>query len=273
MTERRLTAKSKMSYSTYNVLRTMTDTADSFAPSLAAFEPTFGDVTDPIGQEYVSRADELNFYSLNQVKFQEVDNFWNDGAFGNVLPIMSSIGPEISARLGESPRQSFKFGFSRTVSGMARANRQDDLTMDTDYDDDSSTFSDLLASSMDDVAPMDDEDVSPIEVLSRDVSIASTTASEHSPSVPTRISLRRDVSSSSSSPASTEGRKLHLGEGGRAKLKSLISDAVKHNEELRERVAAITKVKLASIPQLLQMASICDLWPQVLLIAASNTRR
>ena len=63
--------------------------------------------------------------------------------------------------------------------------------------------------------------------------------------------------------------RLHLGEAGRSKLKSLISLATKDNSTLRDRVAVIGKVKLASIPQLLQMAHLCGLWDEAIAISQS----
>jgi len=70
--------------------------------------------------------------------------------------------------------------------------------------------------------------------------------------------------------------KLHLGETGRSKLKSMISNMIKDDEELRAQVLAISKVKLASIGQLLQMAFVCGLWEDAVRIGeqfASSTRQ
>lgn len=61
--------------------------------------------------------------------------------------------------------------------------------------------------------------------------------------------------------------KLHLGEMGRSKLKSMISNVIKDDEDLRTQVLAISKVKLASIGQLLQMAFVCGLWEETVRIA------
>ena len=61
--------------------------------------------------------------------------------------------------------------------------------------------------------------------------------------------------------------RLHLGETGRSKLKSMISNMIKDDEELRTQVLAISKVKLASIGQLLQMAYICGLWEEAVRIS------
>jgi hypothetical protein len=60
--------------------------------------------------------------------------------------------------------------------------------------------------------------------------------------------------------------RLHLGETGRMKLKSRISMLIKDDQELRSKVLAISKVKLASIGQLLQMAFICGIWDEAVRI-------
>lgn len=65
--------------------------------------------------------------------------------------------------------------------------------------------------------------------------------------------------------------KLHLGENGRSKLKSLISGALKRNIELKRLVASVGKVKLASVSQLLEMAFLCGLGDEVIRISESST--
>jgi len=71
---------------------------------------------------------------------------------------------------------------------------------------------------------------------------------------------------SQSSVAPRELPRLHLGESGRMKLKSRISMLIKDDPELRAKVLAISKVKLASIGQLLQMAYICGIWDEAVRI-------
>jgi hypothetical protein len=46
----------------------------------------------------------------------------------------------------------------------------------------------------------------------------------------------------------------------------MLSAAIRNNEILRERISRIGKVKLASIPQQLQMAHVCGLWSEVMKI-------
>eukprot|EP00916_Digyalum_oweni_P006078 GHVL01010468.1.p1 GENE.GHVL01010468.1~~GHVL01010468.1.p1 ORF type:complete len:667 (+),score=73.16 GHVL01010468.1:68-2068(+) len=54
--------------------------------------------------------------------------------------------------------------------------------------------------------------------------------------------------------------RIPLGEQGRAKLKSRISDVIRADPDLRVRISTIGKVKSASIPQLLKMAKMCGVW-------------
>ena len=53
---------------------------------------------------------------------------------------------------------------------------------------------------------------------------------------------------------------LRFGEEGRAKLKSALSDLVRRDPEIKERVEAIGKIRLASMHQLMRMAKVAGLW-------------
>lgn len=53
---------------------------------------------------------------------------------------------------------------------------------------------------------------------------------------------------------------LKVGEEGRARLKSALSDAVRSDAEALYRVEAIGKIRLASMLQLMQMAKVAGLW-------------
>eukprot|EP01054_Gregarina_sp_Poly1_P004706 Gregarina_sp_Poly_1__4705@NODE_2512_length_2044_cov_129_457764_g1596_i0_p1_GENE_NODE_2512_length_2044_cov_129_457764_g1596_i0NODE_2512_length_2044_cov_129_457764_g1596_i0_p1_ORF_typecomplete_len529_score71_31HYLS1_C/PF15311_6/3e03HYLS1_C/PF15311_6/0_25Pollen_allerg_1/PF01357_21/3_1e02Pollen_allerg_1/PF01357_21/3_9_NODE_2512_length_2044_cov_129_457764_g1596_i02561842 len=61
--------------------------------------------------------------------------------------------------------------------------------------------------------------------------------------------------------------KVPLGEKGRMELKAAIRAAMKDRPELRERVNTIAKLRCATIPQLLKIAHICDLWDLALEIS------
>lgn len=54
--------------------------------------------------------------------------------------------------------------------------------------------------------------------------------------------------------------RVPLGEKGRMELKAAIRAALKDKPELRERVNKVAKLRCATIPQLLRIAAICDLW-------------
>lgn len=61
--------------------------------------------------------------------------------------------------------------------------------------------------------------------------------------------------------------KVPLGEKGRMELKAAIRAAMKERPELREKVNGIAKLRCATIPQLLRIAHICDLWDMALEIS------
>lgn len=68
----------------------------------------------------------------------------------------------------------------------------------------------------------------------------------------------------STSPSSTAGLDrlpmLKLGDDGRAKLKSALSELAKQDTDIRARIDAIGKIRLASIQQLMRMAKVAGLW-------------
>jgi hypothetical protein len=53
---------------------------------------------------------------------------------------------------------------------------------------------------------------------------------------------------------------LKLGDEGRAKLKSALSEQAKADNDIRLRIDAIGKIRLASVHQLMQMARVSGLW-------------
>eukprot|EP01055_Gregarina_sp_Pseudo9_P003755 Gregarina_sp_Pseudo_9__3754@NODE_38_length_5294_cov_16_753758_g35_i0_p3_GENE_NODE_38_length_5294_cov_16_753758_g35_i0NODE_38_length_5294_cov_16_753758_g35_i0_p3_ORF_typecomplete_len379_score102_91HYLS1_C/PF15311_6/0_17HYLS1_C/PF15311_6/7_9e03_NODE_38_length_5294_cov_16_753758_g35_i01891325 len=61
--------------------------------------------------------------------------------------------------------------------------------------------------------------------------------------------------------------KVPLGEKGRMELKAAIRAAMKDRPELREKVNTVAKLRCATIPQLLKIAHICDLWELALEIS------
>jgi len=115
---------------------------------------------------------------------------------------------------------------------------------------------------------------SPVVYETHQASVAITTEPKESLAKRARISCKR---ASSVAPAQLpmgvpkDLPKLHLGETGRCKLKSMISNLIKDDEELRSQVLIISKIKLASISQLLQMAYVCNIWDEVVRIAQNST--
>ena len=61
---------------------------------------------------------------------------------------------------------------------------------------------------------------------------------------------------------------LKLGDDGRSRLKSALSDLVRMDPEIQRRVEAIGKIRLASMQQLMRMAKVSGLWGFALDIAA-----
>jgi hypothetical protein len=63
---------------------------------------------------------------------------------------------------------------------------------------------------------------------------------------------------------------LKLGDDGRAKLKSALSELSKSDEEVHARIEAIGKIRLASMQQLMQMAKVSGLWEYALTLAREH---
>jgi len=154
------------------------------------------------------------------------------------------------------------YSVKRTVSKMAREN--DDL----DY------LSDNYSTACDDDFMGSPMVQYTLDHSSSNVVITATAAespkqreikkARRSPSIPSKRTIIDNVPSVT---VPGDLPKLHLGESGRSKLKSLISNMIKEDEELRTHVLAISKVKLASIGQLLQMSYVCGLWEEAVRIS------
>jgi hypothetical protein len=63
---------------------------------------------------------------------------------------------------------------------------------------------------------------------------------------------------------------LKLGDEGRAKLKSALSEAVRSDERIRHKVEAIGKIRLASMAQLLRMAKVAGLWEYAIMLSREH---
>ena len=63
---------------------------------------------------------------------------------------------------------------------------------------------------------------------------------------------------------------LKLGDDGRAKLKSALSEQVRIDPRMKTEVDNIGKIRLASMQQLLHMAKICGLWDYALMLAKEH---
>lgn len=63
---------------------------------------------------------------------------------------------------------------------------------------------------------------------------------------------------------------LRLGDDGRSRLKSALSEQVKHDADIRAQIEAIGKIRLASIQQLMQMARVSGLWDYAQYLALEN---
>ena len=63
---------------------------------------------------------------------------------------------------------------------------------------------------------------------------------------------------------------LRLGDEGRSKLKSALSDQVRVNPDIKAEVDAIGKIRLASMQQLLKMAMVSGLWAYAVQLAREH---
>lgn len=148
------------------------------------------------------------------------------------------------------------YRIARTVSRQARECIRDDLTMDDSDDPDEAIFCNLSRRPV------------------RELWDTSTSSDD-----PISKKMKSSVDDVLDRPAKAKViqccpllPKLHLGESGRAKLKSIISEVLKENPALRIHVAAVGKVKLATVPQLLQMAHICGMWNEAVIISEKSCR-
>lgn len=63
---------------------------------------------------------------------------------------------------------------------------------------------------------------------------------------------------------------LKLGDDGRSKLKSALSEQARMDSDIRAQIDAIGKIRLASIPQLMEMSRVCGLWDYALSLARDH---
>lgn len=197
-----------------------------------------------------------NYFLFNpaNVMFLESDNFWAQPLASRTVSVKStSSGFEKGSSY--TPLDNFVFyGVGRTVSRQARENSIEELTLDSDLSDSEDSF------------PV----ITPIGRIASTQSTADSSGeSERGAPSPKKVKINRKRVNI----PEPNLPKLHLGEVGRKKLKSLISSAIKEDECLRDKVRAIGKVKLASIPQLLQMAQVCGLWDEAVLISDNFVKR
>jgi hypothetical protein len=241
-----LAVKYFMSLLSTNVLRTVTYTTDSY--SFTSYQVSSGADAE-VSCDNMSK---VTYYSLGQPSYVSVDDFWSGTALASrtVSVLMRQNEEEVSEE------DSIKYPVTRTVSDLARDNITADLSLD------------------------DEESVLYIPDQRRTFSQASTASEDERPVKKIKILSPKPVSDKMHKPMSKsilcgELPRVQLGEHGRQRLKSLLSSAVKYDAAKRDLVYAIGKVKLASIPQLLQMARVCGLWDEVMKVAntSSHSRR
>lgn len=112
---------------------------------------------------------------------------------------------------------------------------------------------------------MESTDVSPMHVETRTVKVPRRTVRKAavkvaSDSPNTRIS----VSELDAVPI------LKLGDEGRAKLKSALSEQARTDPDIKSQIEAIGKIRLASMQQLMQMARVSGLWEYAQSLAAEH---
>lgn len=207
--------------------------------------------TSSAGEAYsesLSPSEWLVFYPLSEMPCSPSDEFW---------PTPSSLSRLVSLDECFTPNMSIDDSevifhrTARSVSRTARENYTGDLSLDDD------TVDDIF---------MSEEEIPFYLQTSR-----SATAAPRTVEAPLKLKIlrtARDIEPvfDKDFDAST----LHLGEGGRQRLKSLLSTTTKCYPEMKERVSRIGKVKFASIPQLFQMAKVCGLWSEAVLIATTS---
>ena len=227
-------------------LRTISSTSDSSGSSDSAMLPFFVNPVEPLFGSGLSD-DRVYLYSTG-------DNFPITAQFP-LRTISTLSAADVNHR--DTPLMYSMFdtpalySVKRTVSKMAREHEDFDLSdnYSTACDDDC-LDSPVVQYAVDPISSNVVITTAPVDESQREIKKA-----RRIPSLSKRTSVRvPSVSVPGDLP------KLHLGETGRSKLKSMISNMIKEDEELRAQVLAISNVKLASIGQLLQMAYVCGLW-------------
>lgn len=230
-----------MSLLSTNVLRTVTYTTDMYGYSsyqISAGVDTEGSYDD---------SSKTTYYPLGQPAYVSVDDFWGGTALASRTVSLLMRQSDDKAPVDDSV---IEYPVTRTVSDLARDNITEDLSLD------------------------DEESILYAPEQKRTYSQASTASEDERPVKKIRI-FAKPVTQRTSNPEpksvfSEEPARVQLGEHGRQRLKSLLSSAVKYDAAKRDLVYAIGKVKLASIPQLLQMARVCGLWDEVMNIANTS---
>ena len=235
-----------MSYFAFQALRSSTTSSDNSSGQCALMVPRLGSFAD----QYAFGSNSNGLFlpmNCNGAKFEVVDGFWNE-------PFLSRAATRLDLSALSSIESSLP-SCPRTVSGQARENSVDELSLE-EMDEELDSFENSP------MAPCIDSGAS--------------TACVSPISVPSAIRVakrKRRVESPARSVASSDVPRLHLGEYGRCKLKSLISAAIKDDCQLRAQVLSVSKIKLASIPQLLHMAQLCGLWDEAVLISEQFVKK
>ena len=236
-------------------LRTISSTSDSSGSSDGPMLPLFVNPGEPLFGAGFSE-DRMNLYSTG-------DNFPITAQFPlrtiSTLSAADYIQQEVPLMYSMFDTPAL-YSVKRTVSKMAR--EHDDFDLSDNYStacDDDWLDSPVVQYSVDPTTSNVVLTTATGEESQREIKRARRLPS---PSKRTTI-LRVDPSV----PVPGDLPKLHLGETGRCKLKSMISNMIKDDEELRTQVLAISKVKLASIGQLLQMSYVCGLWEEAVRIS------
>ena len=181
---------------------------------------------------FASAENELVYYPLGDLSYSPVDDYWLKS-----LPVsrLGSLDGDSTPQVSVEESEGILYPAARSVSAAVRQNYTDDLSLDEEGD----------FMSYEDAAP------------------AMITMMDYEERTVKKLRIQRAVDNFED----LDVARLHLGEGGRQKLKSLLSATTKANLELRERVTKIAKVKFASIPQLFHMAKVCGLWTEAVNIA------
>jgi hypothetical protein len=188
---------------------------------------------------FASATNGLVYYPLGDLLYSPVDDFCMKS-----LPVsrLGSLDGDSTPQFSVDDSDVVPFPVARSVSTAARENYTDDLSLDDDIISETNFVLPKMPLTRD---PRGDDErtVKKLRIV-KEMRPATPVCFEH-----------LDIAS------------LHLGEGGRQKLKSLLSATTKSDPELRERVSKIAKVKFASIPQLFQMAKVCGIWAEAVKIA------